>query len=115
MIIPKYLQRPGMSKDEIKNLDEFVLSRRKLMKDIPVFPTSEEAVKEAVKQVKKDDYTLASVYKEPKDIGTGYAVVLSDNYEDALVAGYTEVVDDQAICDIATGNKHKRIDNIKEV
>ena len=115
MIIPKYLQRPGMSKEDMKHLEEFVLSRRKIMKDIPVYSTSEEAVKEAVSQNKKNDYTSAIVFKEPKDIGNGYVVVLDENHEDALAAGYTEVVGMQAIHDIANGNKHKRIERIKEV
>lgn len=115
MIIPKYLQRPGMSKDDTKRLEAFVSSRRKRMKSAPTFDNESAATQAAVKLYRKDELTLPSVWKEPADIGTKLAVVEIDSREDAQVAGYEEKVDQQAIVDAAKGVRKSDIDDIEEV
>ena len=115
MIIPKYLQRPGMSKDDIKRLEAFVADRRKRMKDAPTFNTTAAAMQAAVAMWKKDNSSIPSVWKEPKDIGTKYAVVHIQDREDAAVAGYTEVFDQQTVVDKSRGVRKADIDEIEEV
>lgn len=115
MIIPKYLQRKGMSQEEMKRLEAFVASRRKRMESAPTFDTEAAATQAAVKLYRKDELTLPSVWKEPADIGTKHAVVEIDNREDALISGYEEEVDQQEIVDKAKTVRKADIDEIEEV
>lgn len=111
MIIPKYLQRPGMTADEKKRLVAWIESKREKMKKAPAFDTEEKAVKGAVQTLKREKYSNPSVWKEPQDMGKKYAVVVLGLRETAQISGYTETVDEQRIADIA----NRRIDEIEEV
>lgn len=111
MIIPKYLQRPGMTADEKKRLVAWIESKREKMKKAPAFDTEEKAVKGAVQTLKREEYSNPSVWKEPQDVGRKYAVVVSELRETAQISGYTETVDQQRIFDIANRN----VDEIEEV
>ena len=115
MKIPKVFQRKGMSTDEKKHLLAWIKSKRNMMQKEPTFDTEESAVKAAVAMLKKDKLSLPSVWKEPSDIGTKYAVVHTDNREKAYISGYTEVVGEQEIFDKANGIKRDHIDEIEEV
>lgn len=114
MNIPKYLQRPGMTAEAKKRLEDFVKKHREIMKKAPTFPTQEEAVKGAVKMAKNEALSFPSVWKEPKDIGTNYAAVHTENREDAQISGYEETVGEQEIHDLANGIK-REVDEIEEV
>lgn len=115
MKIPKHLQRPGMSEDRKRFLEKFVEESRKLMKKAPTYPTTEVAIKEAVKMAKREEYSFPSVWKEPEDIGAKHAVVIGELREDAHNAGYTQEVDEQKIFDLANGIKRDEADEIEEV
>ena len=112
MIIPKYLQRPDMTADEKKKLIAWIKSKREKMKKAPVFDSEEKAVKGAVQTLKREELSCPSVWKEPQDMGTNYAVVVLGLREDAQISGYTETVDEQEIFDIANG---RGVDEIEEV
>lgn len=111
MIIPKYLQRPGMTADEKQRLIAWINSKRAKMKAAPAFDSEEKAVKGAVQTLKRDKLSNPSVWKEPKDVGKKYAVVALPLREDAQISGYTKTVNEQRIADIA----NRRIDEIEEV
>ena len=111
MIIPKYLQRPGMTEDEKKGLVAWIENKRKKMKAAPVFDTEEKAIKGAVQTLKREELSCPSVWKEPEDVGKKYAVVVLDLRETAQISGYKETVDEQKIVDIVK----RRIDEIEEV
>ena len=111
MIIPKYLQRPNMTESERKELETWIEQNRKAMRKAPTFQTVEEATKNAVQTYKETELSLPSVWKEPEDIGTNYAIVIRELREKALIGGYKKTVDVQEIVDIALG----RIDEIEEV
>lgn len=111
MIIPKYLQRPGMTADEKKRLVAWIESKREKMKSAPAFDSEEKAIKGAVQTLKREKYSNPSVWKEPQDMGKKYAVVVLDLRETAQISGYTETVNEQRIFDIA----NHRIDEIEEV
>lgn len=115
MIIPKHLQRQGMSEDRKKQLEAFVETRRKMLRAAPTFETQDAAQEAAVKMAKKNEYSFPSVWKEPEDIGTKYAVIHTELREDAYNAGYAEVVEEQVIFDKAKGVTRKSIDEIEEV
>ena len=97
MIIPKYLQRPGMTANEKKRLITWIESKREKMKEAPAYASEQVATREAVKTLNRDKYSLPSVWKEPQDIGNKYAVVVSPLRETAQISGYTETVDQQKI------------------
>lgn len=97
MIIPKYLQRPGMTANEKKRLIAWIESKRVKMKEAPAYASEQEATRAAVKTLNRDKYSLPSVWKEPQDIGNKYAVVVSPLRETAQISGYTETVDQQKI------------------
>lgn len=115
MMIPKYLQRPGMSEDAKKRLEQFVETKRKEMQAAPTFKKPEAATQAAVKMSQKNPQSFPSVWKEPPDVGKKYAVVHTENREDAQIAGYTEVVDEQKVFDKAKGITRKSYDEIEEV
>ena len=112
MIIPKYLQRPGMTEDEKKRLVKWIERKREKMKKAPVYETEEEAIKGAVQTLKREKYSNPTVWKEPRDIGQKHAVVVDGLREDAQISGYTETVDFQRIFDIAN---NRGVDEIEEV
>ena len=111
MIIPKYLQRPNMTSEEKRNLEYWVRSKREIMKSAPAYPTEDEAKNGAVEMLKREELSLPSVWREPRDVGRDYAVVDSPKREAAQISGYTETVDQQSIFDIARGD----VDEIEEV
>lgn len=115
MKIPKHLARPGLTTEKKRSIANFVKERRKMLSQSPTFNTVEEATDEAVKMAKQEEYSFPSVWKEPQDIGTKHAVVKNDLREDAHNAGYTQVVDEQKIFDLANGIKRDETDEIEEV
>ena len=112
MIIPKYLQRPGMTADQKQKLITWIKRKRENMKKAPVFESEEKAIKGAVQTLKREELSCPSVWKEPQDIGEKYAVVVLGLREDAQISGYTETVNEQEIVDIAKG---RGVDEIEEV
>ena len=115
MKIPKHLVRPGMTEERKKHIINFVKESRKLLKQAPTFSSVEEATDEAVKMAKQEEYSFPSVWKEPEDIGTKYAVVNGELREDAHNAGYTQEIDEQKIFDLAHGIKRDEADEVEEV
>lgn len=111
MIIPKYLQYPNMTEEDKSRLEEWIKSKREIMKNAPAYPTEDEAKKGAVEMLKKDDESWPSVWREPRDVGRDYAVVDNPKRETAQISGYIETVDQDTIYDIAKGD----VDEIEEV
>lgn len=111
MTIPEHLKRPNMTPERTKQIEAWVKSKREIMRKAPTYGTTQEATKAAVETYKKDEYSRPTVWKEPKDIGNKYAVVMYEDRENAYISGYTEVVDRQTIFDKANGN---HIDEIEE-
>ena len=111
MIIPKYLQYPDMTKEEKSRLEEWIKSKREIMKNAPAYPTENEAKNRAVEMYKREKPSLPSVWREPRDVGRDYAVVDVPKREAAQISGYTETVDQQRIYNIAKGD----VDVIEEV
>ena len=105
MKIPKHLQWPGMTADQKKRVEALVKECRKEMSEAPVFDTKDAAVEAAVELSKTVIFSQPSVWKEPQDIGTKYAVVHTLLREEAQNAGYTEEVNEQKIFDLANGIK----------
>lgn len=112
MKIPKHLARPDLTEDQKKRVVGFIKECRKELSKAPAFDTTEEAVKEAVQMAKKEEYSIPSVWKEPKDVGEKHAVVHTALREKAYNAGYTEEIDQQKIFDLANG---RGTDEIEEV
>lgn len=112
MVIPKYLQRPGMTADEKKRLISWIQKKREKMKEAPTFDTEDMAIRRAVQTLKREEDSNPTVWKEPQDVGRKYAVVVLALREDAGISGYTETVDFQRIFDIANG---RGVDEIEEV
>lgn len=112
MIIPKYLQRPGMTEDEKKRLISWIKTKREKMRKAPTFDDENAATKAAVQDLKQEKVLMPTVWKEPRDIGQKYAVVEMELREAALISGYTETVDFQRIFDIAN---NRGVDEIEEV
>lgn len=111
MIIPKYLQRPGMTEDRKRKLIAWIEQNREKMRKAPTFESENAATKAAV-QARKDGKALdPTVWKEPEDIGQRYAVVPMELREAAQISGYEETVDGQKIFDIA----NRGVDEIEEV
>jgi len=111
MIIPKYLQYPGMTNEDKSRLEEWIKSNREIMKSAPAYPTEDEAKNRAVEMLKREEMSLPSVWREPRDVGRDYAVVDTPEREAAQISGYTETVDQQSIYNIARGD----VDEIEEV
>ena len=111
MIIPKYLQYPDMTEEEKRSLEEWIRSKREIMKSAPAYPTEDEAKNGAVEMLKREEQSLPSVWREPRDVGRDYAVVDVPKREAAQISGYTETVDQMSILDIAKGD----VDEIEEV
>lgn len=112
MKIPERFQRKGMTAEEKKRLEAWIKSKREIMSKTPTFEAQEEAVQAAVKASKKDQYSFPSVWKEPEDIGDNFAVVHTQDKENAYISGYNQVVDEQKIFDLANG---RGTDEIEEV
>lgn len=110
MIIPKYLQRPGMTEDQKRKLIDWIETKREKMREAPTFETEDAATKAAVQELKRGKVLMPTVWKEPRDIGQKYAVVPMELREDAQISGYTETVEYQEIFD-----KANRVDEIEEV
>lgn len=110
MIIPKHLQWGQMTDERKKRLEKFVASARESVRKEPAFASLEEAKKAAVKLSRKDALLFPSVWKEPKDVGSKFVVVRTENRENALNGGYTEEVDEQTV----HAEAHK-YDSIEEV
>lgn len=115
MKIPKHLTRPGMTDEQKKSAEDFVNECRKALSKEPAFATTDAAIEAAVKLAKKEEYSFPSVWKEPQDIGTKHTVVKQPLREKAHNAGYTQVVDEQKIFDLANGIKRDEPDEIEEV
>ena len=115
MKIPKHLALPGMPAEQKKRVVAFVKECRKALSKSPAFDTTEEAVDEAVKQAKKEEFSFPSVWKEPRDVGQKHTVVHTKLREKAQNAGYTEEVGEQKIFDLANGIKRDETDEIEEV
>lgn len=111
MIIPKYLQYPGMTNEDKSRLEEWIKSNREIMKSAPAYPTEDKAKNRAVEMLKREEMSLPSVWREPRDVGRDYAVVDTPEREAAQISGYTETVDQQSIYNIARGD----VDEIEEV
>lgn len=114
MKIPKHLRWPETD-DQKKRVVALVKESRSVMSKAPAFDTTEEAIDEAVKLAKKEKFSFPSVWKEPQDIGTKYAVVHTDLREEAHNAGYTEEIDEQKIFDLKHGNKRNAPAEVEEV
>ena len=111
MIIPKYLQRPGMTEEEKRRMIAWIETKRKKMREAPTFETEDAATKAAVNDLQQKKTMMPTVWKEPEDIGKRYAVVSMELREAAQISGYTETVDPQKIYDIA----NRGVDEIEEV
>lgn len=111
MIIPNYLQRPGMTEEERRRMIAWIKTKREKMREAPTFETESAATKAAVQDLKDEKVLLPTVWKEPEDIGQRYAVVPMELREAAQISGYTETVDSQKIFDIAK----RGVDEIEEV
>lgn len=111
MIIPKYLQRPGMTEDRKRKLIEWIQKNREKMRKAPTFETESAATKAAVNDLQQKKVMLPTVWREPEDIGKRYAVVPMELRESAQISGYEETVDAQKIYDIA----NRGTDEIEEV
>ena len=114
MKIPKHLQWPGMTADQKGRVAALVKESRKEMRKAPAFDTKDAAVEEAVELSKRERLSHPSVWKEPQDLGTKYAVVRSEIREEAQNAGYTEEVNEQKIFDLANGIKRDETVEIEE-
>ena len=114
MKIPKHLQWPGMTADQEKRVAAFVKECRKEMSEAPAFDTKDAAVEAAVELSKTVIFSQPSVWKEPQDIGTKYAVVHTILREEAQNAGYTEEVNEQKIFDLANCIKRDETVEIEE-
>lgn len=126
MIIPKHLRwyerayagDAAALADAKKDAERFVTKARNAVKDELRYDSIGEAKKAAlafhIKADKANDDagTLLSVWKEPSDIGNGYAIISHDNRENAGNAGYTECV---TINDIFEAAKRTGVDEIEEV
>lgn len=112
MNIPEHLRRPDMTAERKKFLEEWVAAKREIMRGAPTFNTTEEATAEAIRLLKEDELTNPSVWKEPKDIGNKYAVIHSQDRENAYNCGYTEAVDTSRLYELMRGDE---IDEIEEV
>jgi len=116
MKIPEFLYQPKNA-EEKKIMEKRILSKREALKTAPTYETKEEATKKAVDQEREEDkrginYTSPTVWKEPEDLGTKYAVVEYAQRANAAIGGYTEEVNHRTIFDIAHG---RNIDEIEEV
>lgn len=111
MIIPKYLQRPDMTKERKRHLIAWIETKREKMRQAPTFETEGAATKAAVNELQQKKTMMPTVWKEPEDIGQKYAVVSMELRETAQISGYTETVDAQKIFDIA----NRGTDEIEEV
>lgn len=110
MIENKKLQWPGMSLEKKKQQAVLIAEKRKIVSQEPTCATEQEAVKTAVIRAKREKGSFPSVWKEPQDIGSKFAVIHTKNRENAHIAGYDEKVGEQEIHDLANGT-----DEIKEV
>jgi hypothetical protein len=63
MIIPKYLQYPDMTEEEKRSLEEWIRSKREIMKSAPAYPTEDEAKNGAVEMLKREEQSLPSVWR----------------------------------------------------
>lgn len=111
MIIPKYLQRPGMTEEEKSRMIAWIETKRNKMRKAQTFESEDAATKAAAQELKDGNAMIPSVWKEPEDIGRRYAVVSMELREAAQISGYTETVDPQKIYDIANRGE----DEIEEV
>lgn len=114
MLENKKIQWPGMSREDKEQQAKLIAAARETVKKEPTFESTQAAIKLAVAELKRDKYSFPSVWKEPPDIGKKYAVVHTQNREKAGIGGYSEVVDEQRIFDIANG-RTEGTDTIKEV
>ncbi len=116
--IPKHLLYTGITPKGKKFAEEAVKESREVLRAAPTFSTADEAVRVAVAIYKeaedRGDVALPSVWKEPSDIGSKYAVVDHELREDAYDAGYTEVADDQKIVDIVLGRDSFNLDEVEK-
>jgi len=125
MMIPKHLRwyeeayagnAAALARSK-KDAEAFVTKARNAVKREPRYNEVGEATKAALvlhlKAAKANDDagTLVSVWKEPEDIGAGYAIIQNDNRENAGNAGYTEVVTEDRVFEAAKGSD---IDEIEE-
>ena len=114
MNIPKHLQRPDMTDERRKFIEEGVTRCRKAMSKVPAFETVQEATDRAVEMVRAEKYSFPSVWKEPQDVGKKHAVVRGELREKAYNAGYTEEINERRIGQLALGIKDEP-DEIEEV
>lgn len=125
MMIPKHLRwyekeyagNPAALEAARKDAEAFVVETRDALKKEPRYNSAEEAKKNAlalhIKAARANDNAgkLLSIWKEPEDVGTGYAIVSFENRENANNAGYTEVL---TVNDIYDAVKAGSIDEIEE-
>lgn len=110
MKIPEYLLYPGITEEDKDRLVPWIEKKREKMQKAPTFETEDKAISAAI-QRRSEGKLLPTVWKEPEDIGSKYAVVETELREDAQISGYTETVDHQKIYDIA----YRGTDEIEEV
>lgn len=115
MKIPAHLNLPGMTDERKKHVEKFVNECRKELSKAPTFATTDAAIQAAVQMAKKEEYSFPSVWKEPQDIGKNHTVVIQDLREKAHNAGYTQVVNEQKIFDLANDIKRDETDEIEEI
>jgi len=117
--VPKeFLDRyygPKSRPEDRKEFEEWVRAKRATLNRSPAFHGITEAARKAVEMYRKDEESIPSVWKEPKDMGQRFTVVHHDLRENAYIAGYKEVLDSQKIYDLKKGRTDERIQNIKEV
>lgn len=106
---------PGSDPERREKFEEWIKSKRNKLKNEPAFETPQEAIEAAKKLAQREEYSFPSVWREPKDVGKRYTVIHTRNRENAYVSGYTEVVDEQKIFDIANGRQSDSIDEIEEI
>lgn len=114
MKIPKHLDRNGMTDEQKKRVEDFVNECRKALSKAPAFDTTDAAIAAAVQMAKKEEYSFPSVWKEPQDVGKKHTVVIQPLREKAHNAGYTQIVNEQKIFDLAHGRGDEDIDEIEE-
>lgn len=115
MIIPKHLQRPDMPKEVADRLENMVLEKRKMLRDLPAYDTPKEAINEAVRAFKKNRDSWPTVWRQPDDMGVKYTVVDFSNRENAMMAGYTERTGEMEIFNMATKNSDRGVQEIEEL
>ena len=106
---------PDSTPEGRKDFEKRLKTKREIIKGEPAFNSINEAINNAVNTLIQQKDHFPSVWREPKDIGKRYVVVSFKNRENAYVAGYKEVVDDQKIYDIANGNRRDRTGEAEEI